>query len=107
MIVIYNCRMNVQLSYDVSDCPSIMVQEQCKKSSHRSVFELGNMQTNSSCIFHHIVIRDSGMTLFKSTVLLLLKDEIYRFHVHMSVRRKYISKMQPTRCNIFSICLFL
>jgi len=31
MIVIYNCRMNVQLSYDVSDCPSIMVQEQCKK----------------------------------------------------------------------------
>jgi hypothetical protein len=31
MIVIYNCRMNVQLSFDVSDCPSIMVEEQCKK----------------------------------------------------------------------------
>jgi hypothetical protein len=31
MIVIYNCRMIVQSSFDVSDCPSIVVQEQCKK----------------------------------------------------------------------------
>jgi len=31
----------------------------------------------------------------------------YRFDVHMSVHRKYISKVQPTRCNVFSIYLFL
>jgi len=80
MIVIYNYRMNVQSSYDVSDCPSIMVQEQCKKSSHRSVFELGNIQTNSSLIFHHIVFRDNGLMLLKSTVLLLLKDKICVAH---------------------------
>jgi hypothetical protein len=30
----------------------------------------------------------------------------YIFYVHMSVRRKYISKIQPTRCNVFSIYLF-
>jgi len=29
------------------------------------------------------------------------------FDVHMSVHRKYISKVQPTRCNVFSIYLFL
>ena len=27
--------------------------------------------------------------------------------VHMSVHRQYISKIQPTRCNVFSIYLFL
>ena len=27
------------------------------------------------------------------------------FDGHMSVYRKYISKVQPTRCNVFSICL--
>jgi hypothetical protein len=30
-----------------------------------------------------------------------------RFDVHMSVHRKYISRVQPTRCNVFSIYLFL
>ena len=30
-----------------------------------------------------------------------------RFDVHMSVHRKYISKVQPIRCNNFSIYLFL
>jgi hypothetical protein len=29
------------------------------------------------------------------------------FDVHMSVHRKYISKVQPTSCNVFSIYLFL
>jgi len=29
------------------------------------------------------------------------------FYVHMSVHRKYISKVQPTRCNVLSIYLFL
>ena len=29
------------------------------------------------------------------------------FDVHMSVYRKYISKVQPTRCNVFTIYLFL
>jgi len=29
------------------------------------------------------------------------------FNVHMSVHRKYISKVQPTKCNVFSIYLFL
>ena len=29
------------------------------------------------------------------------------FDVHLSVHRKYISKLQPTRCNFFSIYLFL
>jgi hypothetical protein len=29
------------------------------------------------------------------------------FDVHIFVYRKYISKVQPTRCNVFLICLFL
>jgi len=29
------------------------------------------------------------------------------FDVHMSVHRKFITKVQPTRCNVFSIYLFL
>jgi len=29
------------------------------------------------------------------------------FDVHMSVHRKYISRVQPTRCNVFSIYLFI
>jgi hypothetical protein len=29
------------------------------------------------------------------------------FDVHMSVHRKYISELQPKRCNVFSIYLFL
>ena len=29
------------------------------------------------------------------------------FYVHMSVHRKYVSKVQPTRRNVFSIYLFL
>jgi len=32
---------------------------------------------------------------------------IYLFDIHVSVHRKYISKVQPTRCNVFSIYLFL
>ena len=32
---------------------------------------------------------------------------VLRFDVHMSVHRKYISEVQPTRCNVFSIYLFL
>jgi hypothetical protein len=32
---------------------------------------------------------------------------IAEFDVHMSLHRKYISKVQPTRCNVFSIYLFL
>lgn len=51
-----------------------------QKSSHRSVFELGNIQISSSFIFHHIVFRDNGMMLLKSTVLLLLKDKIWIAH---------------------------
>jgi len=31
----------------------------------------------------------------------------HKFDVHMSMHREYISKVQPTRCNIFSIYLFL
>jgi hypothetical protein len=30
----------------------------------------------------------------------------YKFDVHISVHRKYISKVQPSRCNVFWICLF-
>jgi len=48
MIVIYNCRMNVQSSHDVSDCPSIMVQEQCK--------EVAIGQCMNLAIFKQIVI---------------------------------------------------
>jgi hypothetical protein len=29
------------------------------------------------------------------------------FDVHMSVHHKYISKVQPTKCNVYSIYLFL
>jgi len=32
---------------------------------------------------------------------------MYGFDVHMSVHRKCISKVQPTRCNVLSIYLFL
>ena len=28
------------------------------------------------------------------------------FYVHMSVHPKHVSKVQPTRCNVFSIYLF-
>lgn len=51
-----------------------------QKSSHRSLFELGSVQTNRSYIFHHIVCRDGGMMLLKSTVLLLLKVKICLDH---------------------------
>jgi hypothetical protein len=54
-----------------------------QKSSRRSVFELGNMPTNSSFIFRHTVFRDSGMMLLKSTVLLLVKDRICVAHFHV------------------------
>jgi hypothetical protein len=32
---------------------------------------------------------------------------IYLFDIHVSVHRKYISKVQPTRCKVFSIYLLL
>jgi hypothetical protein len=34
-------------------------------------------------------------------------SQTLKFDVHMSVHRKYISKVQPTRCNAFSIYYFL
>jgi hypothetical protein len=36
-----------------------------------------------------------------------VKTQTNIWQSHLSVHRKYISKVQPTRCNVFSIYLFL
>jgi hypothetical protein len=41
-----------------------------------------------------------------ATYLTLLEVKL-SFDVHTSVHRKYVSKVQPTGCNVFSIYLFL
>jgi hypothetical protein len=45
-----------------------------------------------------------GVLSFKESYGIYGEGGVY---VYMSVHRKYISKVQLTRCNVFSICLFL
>jgi hypothetical protein len=37
----------------------------------------------------------------------VLLQNLNQFDVHISVHHKYISKVQPTRCNVFSVYLLL
>jgi hypothetical protein len=41
-----------------------------------------------------------------STPIIPIKPNTYKSDVHMSMHRKYISIVQPTRCNVRSIYLF-
>jgi len=49
-------------------------------------------------------VEEFSLTANKFQFIFNMPD--YTFDVHMSVHRKYISKVQPTRC-VFSIYLFL
>jgi hypothetical protein len=56
----------------------------CKSSAKKvaigQCLNLAICKKNSSFIFRNIVVRDNGMMLLKSTVLLLLKDKICIAH---------------------------
>ena len=55
--------------------------------------------------FHYLIVYASVVYVEMSVIF--KTPEKSKFEVHMSVHRKYISKVQPTRCNVFSIYLFL
>jgi len=56
-------------------------------------------------VFHLCRCYSSDIPCFNNPRIIRRND--LKFDVHISVYRKYISKVQPTRCNVFSIYLFL
>ena len=49
---------------------------------------------------------DCGFSKERRSERHILPKDRNEFDVHMSVHRKYISEVQPTRSNVFSIYLF-
>ena len=63
--------------------------------------------SNKYCCLLLSWMRWNGVAYIMTVIILILRDEEIKFDVHISVHRKYISKVQPIRCNVFSLYLFL
>ena len=110
----YVFRTWVMISRNMRCADKILCMGEMIKHTKFKLFYYYQFDTQISCSFPQISLKCDGRLPFGRNGLGLddnirndLQEVSYNFDVHMSVHCKYISKVQRTKCNVFSIYLFL